>query len=380
MSPPKPVFSRGKGRFERFGSYLRNNRCQASCCAAAAILMVYFLRSRVASPSSIAVQQAPVFPLFSAASHSFDLSSHATFLEFRLVEKAHREKSIPSAEDIFGDGEELTELSDSDSEDKPHRLPSPPPSRPPDLPSAASSISPAPPTVGTKRPAENGHQSPRNKRRKRARKAVKAAAEPAVGPSERTVQEALLPSKKPQQVTLQAQGFDAAYGAHTGKIGKSEKAGKKGKAGRGKPAKGNAVDQKLKEQAEREAEYDVGDLVKGRGFDHIKWDGIKPIPIIDANDIIVSVLAGRPNRKGYLEETNRAHSAVMLEGNQAGLTGKCEKRGNFPAHTKGITMGMGSSVPVLLIPDNQQKGMGGILQRLVDLVEFKRISGYQNGK
>ncbi|KAL0575412.1 hypothetical protein V5O48_006552 [Marasmius crinis-equi] len=348
------------------------------------IFMVYFLRSRLASSSSIAAQQAPVFPLFSAASHSFDLSSHATFLEFRLVEKSNREKQAPSVEDVFGDGEELTDLSDSDGEDEPYRSPSPLPPRPTDLSSAASSTSPAPPPlVGTKRSAEDGCQSSRNKRRKRARKAAKAAAEPATGPSERTIQEALLPSKNPQQVTLQAQEFDAAYGAHTGKIGKDKagrkgKTGRKGKVGRGKVAEENAGDEKLKEQAEREAEYDVDDLVKGRGFDHIKWDGIKPIPIIDANDIVVSVLAGRPNREDYLQETRRAHSAVMLEGNQAGLTGKCEKRGNFPAHTKGITMGMGSRTPVLLAPDNQWKGMGGVLQRLVDLVAFKRISGYQN--
>ncbi|KAL0563055.1 hypothetical protein V5O48_019023, partial [Marasmius crinis-equi] len=275
---------------------------------------------------------------------------------------------------------------------------SPPPFKPPSLRSPVSWPPPAPPPVGSKRPAEDKHRSSRNKRRKRARKAAEAAAEPATGPSKSTIQEALLPSKKPQQVTLQAQEFDAAYGAHTGKIGK-EKAGRKGKSRRGKVAKGGAGDEKLKEQAEREAEYDVDDLVKGRGFDHIKWDGMcalpppllpsfiltdtppasrKPIPIIDAHDIVVSVLAGRPDRKDYLEETGGAHSAVMLEGTQAGLTGKCEKRGNFPAHTKGITMGMGSRTPVLLAPDNQRKGMGGILQRLVDLVAFKRISGYQN--
>ncbi|KAL0577352.1 hypothetical protein V5O48_004635 [Marasmius crinis-equi] len=120
------------------------------------------------------------------------------------------------------------------------------------------------------------------------------------------------------------------------------------------------------------------DLVKGRGFGHVKWDGVTPIPIIDANKTVASVLAGCPDRDDYLEETWLAHNALMSEGEGIHLVGNCQKHGFFPAHTKGITMGMGSKVPMLLAPDNQRKGMGAILQCLVDTVFFKQISCYQN--
>ncbi|KAL0568040.1 hypothetical protein V5O48_013951 [Marasmius crinis-equi] len=319
--------------------------------------MVYFLRSRVASASSIAAQQAPISPLFPAVSHAFDFASQATFLELRLVEKSNPVKTGPSVEDLFGDGEELTELSDSDSDEVGVDPPSIPVQEPPNPPPSTSS---APPLLGTKRPAGDNGQSYRNRKRRCVRKAAAvpastALADPTPGPSKRAIQEALRPSK-PRGVDLQAKDFDTAYGAHTGKMGK----------------------EKLGTQAEREAVYEVKDLVEGRGFDHIEWDGVTPIPIVDSKDTIASVLAGRPNRKEYLEDTKLAHGALMFEGTQAGLTGNCKKRGFFPAHTKGITMGMGSKLPVLLVPDNQRKGMGAILQRLVDLVVFKRISGYQN--
>ncbi|KAL0067497.1 hypothetical protein AAF712_005488 [Marasmius tenuissimus] len=41
-------------------------------------------------------------------------------------------------------------------------------------------------------------------------------------------------------------------------------------------------------------------------------------------------------------------------------------------------MGMGRKTPILLATDKQQKGMGGILQRLAGMTAFKRISQYQN--
>ncbi|KAL0562979.1 hypothetical protein V5O48_019099, partial [Marasmius crinis-equi] len=234
---------------------------------------------RVVSSLSIASQQTVVKPLFWAASRSFDLASRASSFELCLVKHSSTEKPHPTVEDVFGDGEELTDLSDLDGEPEPDQPLSPPlsvqpnshcdsdnnseadepnHSLPPKPPHISPSNPPASPLVGTKRPADNAGQSNRNKRRKRARKAAKVPAEPTPGPSDRAIQEALLRSKKPQEVPLQAHEFDAAYSAHTGKLGKKKVAKEKDKKA---------------EQDEREAEYDVEELVTEQGFDHIEWDG-----------------------------------------------------------------------------------------------------------
>ncbi|KAJ8085572.1 hypothetical protein PM082_004390 [Marasmius tenuissimus] len=113
----------------------------------------------------------------------------------------------------------------------------------------------------------------------------------------------------------------------------------------------------------REAEYDVDDLVK-KGLDHVKWDSVTPMPIVEASNWIILCLVGCLNCKSYLQDTEIAHQGMMFKGEQVELTPKghnmvCGKRGGFPAFTTGVTMGMGSKTPVLLATEKQQKGMGG---------------------
>ncbi|KAJ8072162.1 hypothetical protein PM082_015720 [Marasmius tenuissimus] len=294
--------------------------------------MVYYLRSRVVLQASILAQQTPITPLVPPSIHSFDFASRANYFELRSVAKS---QEANRGDDPFGEGEDLTELSESEVETEPglHKLAFPALPLEKAMPSA-----PSPPA--TKQKAQGKKRS-------------------ADTPSSRAIEHALKPSQS-TPVSMHALQLDAAYGAHTGKLGTK----------------------KMGSLKEREVEYDVEDLVE-IGFDHIKWDGVTPMPIVEAKNRVISCLVGRPNCKGYLHDTELAHQAMMSEGEQAELASTahnavCGKRGGFSAFTKGVTMGMGSKTPVLLATDNQQKGMGAVLQRLVDMTAFKRISQYHN--
>ncbi|KAK1217404.1 hypothetical protein PQX77_019944 [Marasmius sp. AFHP31] len=272
----------------------------------------------------------------------------ASYFELRSVTGS---KGANWVDNPFGEGEDLTEL--SDSEEDIETVP-----RAPACAAFSEQESPRVLLAVNKRKLAPDGQSYSNKKRAAVRKLkLEADLLDSPGPSPRAIEKAIKVAC-PTPVALNAQELDAAYGAHTGKLGTK----------------------KMGNLKEREAEYDVDDLVRV-GFDHIEWDGTTPMPIVDANSRIVSCLVGRPNPADYLQDTKLAHRAMMLEGEQAGLVAHnpvCGKRGRFSAFTKGLTMGMGSKTPVLLASDKQQKGMGAILQRLTNAAAFKRISQYQN--
>ncbi|KAL0057696.1 hypothetical protein AAF712_015649 [Marasmius tenuissimus] len=246
---------------------------------------------------------------------------------------------------------ELTELSDSEVETEVTE---------PQAQALAplAQVLPLAPLLANKRKAAPDGQSYNNKKRAIVRKA-KIQESPSNALSACAIEQAIKPSQ-PTSVPIHTHKLDAAYSAHTGKLGTK----------------------KMGSLKEREAEYDVDDLVK-KGFDHVKWNRVTPMPIVEAKNQVILCLVGRPNQADYLQDTKVAYQAMMSEGKQAGLVAHnavCEKkkRGDFPAFTKGMTMGMGSKTPVLLATDKQCKGMGAILQRLTDTIAFKRILQYQN--
>ncbi|KAJ8090753.1 hypothetical protein PM082_018319 [Marasmius tenuissimus] len=246
---------------------------------------------------------------------------------------------------------ELTELSDSEVETEVTE---------PQAQALAplAQVLPLAPLLANKRKAAPDGQSYNNKKCTIVRKA-KIQESPSNALSARAIEQAIKPSQ-PTSVPIHTHKLDAAYSAHTGKLGTK----------------------KMGSLKEREAEYDVDDLVK-KGFDHVKWNRVTPMPIVEAKNQVILCLVGCPNQADYLQDTKVAYQAMMSEGKQAGLVAHiavCEKkkRGDFPAFTKGMTMGMGSKTPVLLATDKQCKGMGAILQRLTDTIAFKRISQYQN--
>ncbi|KAJ3718906.1 hypothetical protein C8R42DRAFT_535110, partial [Lentinula raphanica] len=157
------------------------------------------------------------------------------------------------------------------------------------------------------------------------------------------------------EVELDASQFDSARGAHTGKPGTAAKLGS---------------------QAEIRKEYSVQELLE-LGFEHIQWDGVTPIPIVDRSGRIIAVLAGQPG-SDYAQELLEAFRLFADAGEEAGLrpeqAGGPHKRGAFPAFNRGVTMGMGSATPVAL----QTGFMGPILDRLVGHKAVARMATYQD--
>ncbi|KAF9064639.1 hypothetical protein BDP27DRAFT_1187524, partial [Rhodocollybia butyracea] len=157
------------------------------------------------------------------------------------------------------------------------------------------------------------------------------------------------------KVDLNAADFDAALGAHTAKPGTKKQRGSK---------------------ADMRRTYSLTELLQ-REFQHIKWDGITPFPLIDCFGRIVGVLAGQPG-SGYASELSDAFEEMTREGREAGLEATSPEgasaRGWFPAFNCGASMGMGNPHPVQLDPKN----MTEVLERLVGHKSVRRMAMYQN--
>ncbi|KAJ4467116.1 hypothetical protein C8J55DRAFT_401797, partial [Lentinula edodes] len=157
------------------------------------------------------------------------------------------------------------------------------------------------------------------------------------------------------EANIDASQFEAARGAHTGNPGKKADLGTR---------------------SDREKQYTVAELL-AMGFEHIQWDGVTPIPIVDCCGRIIAVLAGQPGGD-YPEELQEAFGIMLKEGENAGLSSKAadgpHKRGAFPAYNRGVTMGMGNARLVVL----NLKSMTQVLNHLVGHSAFRRMARYQN--
>ncbi|KAJ3966698.1 hypothetical protein EV361DRAFT_760627, partial [Lentinula raphanica] len=156
------------------------------------------------------------------------------------------------------------------------------------------------------------------------------------------------------EVDMDAASLDSAKGAHTGKPGTAAKLGS---------------------QTEIRQEYRLQELLD-LGFEHIRWDGVTPTPIIDTSGRIFSVLAGRPGVE-YAYGLEEVLELFTKAGEDAGLQATAHtgphKRGTFPAFNRGMTMGMGSPTPVAL----QTGYMTPVLDRLVGHAAVRRMAAYQ---
>ncbi|KAL0567589.1 hypothetical protein V5O48_014401 [Marasmius crinis-equi] len=321
--------------------------------------MPYFLRSRVPLKNSVATARVPITPL----SAPFEFAARAAVFELRAVEREF--KNAANSELFDGD---LTDISDSTdfepeepSQPQPSPVPNPQNKRKRSLsPAEPETTSPtntgALPSTSTAQPPRR--LSSRHRKRAKVRKSIKDAETGLPkGPSPRTIDEALRPAQA-LRVPFEAAALDAAYGGHTGKLGKKD----------------------MGDVEEREKEWDVEELVKKRSFLHFEWDGITPTPIVDKTGVCMGSLAGRPTRGEYPKAMKRCHASLMEAGKRAKLVGVVDngKRGGFPAVTKGVTMGMGSRTPVLLNPNNRYPGVDPILRDLLNDPDLQRLSGYHN--
>ncbi|KAL0577957.1 hypothetical protein V5O48_004028 [Marasmius crinis-equi] len=145
-------------------------------------------------------------------------------------------------------------------------------------------------------------------------------------PTPKRVYDRVLGEAETLSVDLEADRFDAAKGAHTGKPGVGSKTDKA-----------------------RTAIYTVEDL-KSKGFRHVQWDGRTPMPIVDSTGRIISCLLGRPNDPTYDAALESLFDEVIriTDERDFGQEGDSRRGQKFKAFNSGIAMPMGSKRPVNL--------------------------------
>ncbi|KAK7045373.1 hypothetical protein VNI00_007622 [Paramarasmius palmivorus] len=215
-----------------------------------------------------------------------------------------------------------------------------------------------PTTLPLETRAMPGHQhlSHRHWKRHLKRKAEDASQEDNYIPSQRTLEKAIKTAKTIDLADIDAANFDAAKGAHTGKRGTQKTYGTK---------------------AEKEKEYTLQELI-GLGYFHIPWDGIHPLLIVDCKGRIITILAGRPDRDDFTRDILGLFDAMMSVSRERKWEedmDEVHKRGWFHAFNRGVTMGMGSPVPVQL---SNGEEIDAVLTRLLSLPGFQRLNGYHN--
>ncbi|KAK7024474.1 hypothetical protein VNI00_016271 [Paramarasmius palmivorus] len=203
-------------------------------------------------------------------------------------------------------------------------------------------------------PLNHGQSHAHKKRAEKRRE--KRKNEPAGNSEDRVIREAIKPAAV-LKAEFDGGRLDASRGVYTGNRG------------------GRKV---LGTQRDIQREYDVQELVD-MGFEHVTWDGTTARPIVINEDLVIGVLAGRPRKADFKQDMEGIHSLLLQKGRQHGLQTRGEeeddKRGDFPARSRGYTMGMGSGQPVVL---NNGEAVNGLLTELVQDQRIIRLNGYQN--
>ncbi|KAF7967246.1 hypothetical protein HWV62_35067 [Athelia sp. TMB] len=127
-------------------------------------------------------------------------------------------------------------------------------------------------------------------------------------------------------------------------------------------------------------EYALDELV-GEGstfdFDYLAWDGRTPIPIKDANGVVIALLGGRPSDDGWDELSATMASAIEESRSRLDLTYEDahHRRGDFVAIPDGFVHGNGTTEPVNLYLNDTNRL---VMDELYSMTEFMRLSGFSN--
>ncbi|KAJ7474682.1 hypothetical protein B0H11DRAFT_2282213 [Mycena galericulata] len=85
----------------------------------------------------------------------------------------------------------------------------------------------------------------------------------------------------------------------------------------------------------------------GLGFTVVKWNGIDPRPLIDAQGRVFAVLAGQPNAARYADSVAAAYRAIRDAGAAANFSSEMRKhrRGLYAVVNVGLSYGKGQTIP-----------------------------------
>ncbi|KAJ7467357.1 hypothetical protein B0H11DRAFT_1921395 [Mycena galericulata] len=89
----------------------------------------------------------------------------------------------------------------------------------------------------------------------------------------------------------------------------------------------------------------IADFV-GLGFTVVKWNGIDPRPLIDAQGRVFAVLAGQPNTAPYADSVAAAYHAIRDAGASANFSSEMRKhrRGLYAVVNVGLSYGKGQTM------------------------------------
>ncbi|KAJ7460015.1 hypothetical protein B0H11DRAFT_2316110 [Mycena galericulata] len=83
------------------------------------------------------------------------------------------------------------------------------------------------------------------------------------------------------------------------------------------------------------------------GFTLVKWNGIDPRPLVDAQGRVFAVLAGQPNTARYADSVAAAYRAIRDAGAAANFSSEMRKhrRGLYAVVNVGLSYGKGQAMP-----------------------------------
>ncbi|KAK7441184.1 hypothetical protein VKT23_016665 [Stygiomarasmius scandens] len=128
-------------------------------------------------------------------------------------------------------------------------------------------------------------------------------------------------------------------------------------------------------------EYSLKDLVRQNSrfkFDEIEWDGKTPMPILDSEQRLSGLLAGRPDDPQWDKCHRQGCRAISKLRSRCAFTKKQKKgrRGPFPALNVELSHGSGQKRPGNLIHNEHNQS---VLNTLTMHPTFQRMSGFTTG-
>ncbi|KAJ8694566.1 hypothetical protein PTI98_007230 [Pleurotus ostreatus] len=130
----------------------------------------------------------------------------------------------------------------------------------------------------------------------------------------------------------------------------------------------------LRDRDPQETLYTVKQLIEGKGFKLVDWDGRTSIPIADSGGSIVSALLGQPADPGWKDAIDDATEAILQASSEECFHQEGNRRGPFSTAPIGISYGGGQKKPGNLLEGGPE------VQRLLGLLiknkGIRRLAGF----
>ncbi|KAG6379540.1 hypothetical protein JVT61DRAFT_10039 [Boletus reticuloceps] len=121
-------------------------------------------------------------------------------------------------------------------------------------------------------------------------------------------------------------------------------------------------------------EWSLDELIH-RGFKEVKWDGRTPTLLVDEEDRIITVLAGRPAGDDWDEVHTEISTLLHKAGSKVSKPRKQEQQGNFTSLSFGVSYGEGQQAPGNLAHGECN---GAVIRDIMQTKAVQRAAGFMN--